>query len=134
MRPWGEFAPAMTFYRCVANQPTRAHRQPLARPTFRTSDVRADAGRLAMERATRAPDVFGLSVAEYAALLLIRRFGGITQGAVAERLGISKASMSVLATALANRGLVNRRQHLFQAWESRALHHRRRPGAAGPGG
>src|SRR5437773_1794796 len=71
MRPGGEFAPAMTFYRCVANQPTRAHRQPLARPTFRTSDVRADAGRLAMERATRAPDVFGLSVAEYAALLLI---------------------------------------------------------------
>jgi DNA-binding MarR family transcriptional regulator len=78
-------------------------------PTF----VLMQAGRLAMEWAARALEPFELSVAEYAALLLVQRYGGISQGAVGARLGLGKASASGLAVRLERRRFIERRQDVF---------------------
>jgi len=74
--------------------------------------VLMQAGRLALEWAAQALDLLELSVVQYAALVLVHRFGGIGQGAIGERLGVSKAAMSGIAVALESRGLVERRQNL----------------------
>jgi DNA-binding MarR family transcriptional regulator len=71
------------------------------------------AGRLALEMAARALDLYELTVTEFAALQLVRSFGGICQSAIAERLGISRAAMSGIAMTLDRRGLIDRRQDMF---------------------
>jgi DNA-binding MarR family transcriptional regulator len=69
------------------------------------------AGRLAMELTARALAERELTLHEYAALTVIQRFGGISQGVVAERLGLSKATLSGIATRLEGRDLISRTQH-----------------------
>src|SRR5690242_10909531 len=75
--------------------------------------VLMQAGRLALEMAARALDLYELTVTEFAALQLVRSFGGICQSAIAERLGISRAAMSGIAMTLDRRGLIDRRQDMF---------------------
>jgi DNA-binding MarR family transcriptional regulator len=71
------------------------------------------AGRLAMESVARALELAGLSVTEYAALQLVRASGGIGQGIVGTRLGLSRATACRLATQLERRHLIERAQHMF---------------------
>jgi DNA-binding MarR family transcriptional regulator len=68
------------------------------------------AGALAMKWTGEVLESFGLSVPEYAALLLIRRFGGISQGVVGERLGLSKAAICGMAQSCERRRLISRSQ------------------------
>jgi DNA-binding MarR family transcriptional regulator len=68
------------------------------------------AGRLAMELTAAALAERGLSLHEYAALAVIQRFGGTSQGGVGERLGLSKTVLSDIAMALEDRDLVTRTQ------------------------
>jgi DNA-binding MarR family transcriptional regulator len=81
-------------------------------PTF----VLMQAGRLALEWAAEALELLELSVAQFAALALIRRFGTIGQSALAEWLGLSQAGMSTLASGLERDGLIERRPHM---WDGR---------------
>jgi DNA-binding MarR family transcriptional regulator len=69
-------------------------------------------GRLAMNWAAEALELFELTLAEFATLALIHRTGPMSQDALAERLGISKAAMSGLATSLEDAGLAERRMHM----------------------
>jgi DNA-binding MarR family transcriptional regulator len=78
-------------------------------PTF----VLMQAGRLAMEAAARTLEPFGLTVVEYATLLLVRSSGGISQGVLGARLDLSKASICRVVTRLERRRLVERRQHML---------------------
>lgn len=71
------------------------------------------AGRLAMEWTADVLAVLGLSLHEYAALLLIQRFGGTSQRAIAEWLGLSTATVSGIAVQLEGQGLILRDQDLF---------------------
>lgn len=66
------------------------------------------AGRLAFDWTAEALEVFGLTAAEFAALSIVHQLGPITQGAVAERIGISRVAMSGVAKALAERDLIRR--------------------------
>jgi DNA-binding MarR family transcriptional regulator len=52
---------------------------------------------------------------------LIHRLGGISQAGIADRLGISKAAMTGIATSLERAGLAERRLHGFDG-RQRALH------------
>jgi MarR family transcriptional regulator, lower aerobic nicotinate degradation pathway regulator len=70
-------------------------------------------GRLAMEWTTEALALLELNLHEFATLMLVYRMGGISQAAIADRLGISKAAVSELATDLEARGLAERRPHRF---------------------
>jgi DNA-binding MarR family transcriptional regulator len=75
--------------------------------------VLMQSGRLAMECAARALELSGLSVTEYAALLLVRSDGGISQGVVGARLGLSRATICRLAMELERRHLIDRVQDMF---------------------
>ena len=77
------------------------------------SFVVMQAGRLALEWTAEALGLFDLEIRAFAALLVINRLGGITQMGLVERLGISKAGVSALVTALEGDGLVERRWRLF---------------------
>jgi MarR family transcriptional regulator, lower aerobic nicotinate degradation pathway regulator len=66
------------------------------------------AGRLAFDWTVEVLEVFGLTVADFAALALIHQLGPIKQGAVAERIGISRVAMSGVASVLAERNLIGR--------------------------
>lgn len=83
-------------------------------PLFESSVfVLMQSGRLAMERTARALELTGLSVAEYAALQLVRSSGGISQGVVGARLGLSRASACRLAMELERRHLIGRLQDML---------------------
>jgi DNA-binding MarR family transcriptional regulator len=66
------------------------------------------AGALAMEWVTEALELFGLTIPQYATLAVIARLGAMTQAALADRLGISHAAMSRLASSLVDEGLAVR--------------------------
>jgi DNA-binding MarR family transcriptional regulator len=70
------------------------------------------AGRLAMEWTTEVLADVGLALSEFAVLALVQRFGGISQRAVGDRLGLSDAAVSRIATMLEGRHLISRRQDL----------------------
>jgi DNA-binding MarR family transcriptional regulator len=73
-------------------------------------------GRLAMEWTAEALEPLELTLAEFAALALIKRMGPLTQAAIGERLGIRKAPMSRLATRLEQAGLAERQ---MDWWDGR---------------
>jgi DNA-binding MarR family transcriptional regulator len=79
------------------------------------SFVLMQAGRLAMQWSAEALEVFDLTLPEFAALALLQRMGPISQAGIADRLGISKAPMSRLATRLERGGLVQRELTLWDA-------------------
>lgn len=74
--------------------------------------VLMQAGRLAMEWTAEALADVGLALSEFAVLALVQRFGGISQRAVGDRLGLSEPSVSRIAVMLERRHLVSRRQDL----------------------
>jgi DNA-binding MarR family transcriptional regulator len=82
--------------------------------------VLMQAGRLAMAWTAEALELFELSVQQFATLALIHRLGPMSQAAAADRLGISKAAMSELATSLERAGLAERRMGMFDG-RKRAL-------------
>jgi DNA-binding MarR family transcriptional regulator len=70
--------------------------------------VLMQAGRLAQEWTARALEPCGLTVADYAALSIMRGLGAIKQAALAERIGLSQVATSGLASSLVDRGLAQR--------------------------
>jgi DNA-binding MarR family transcriptional regulator len=70
--------------------------------------VLMQAGRLAQEWTAQALEPCGLTVAEFAAMSIMRALGAIKQAALAERLGISQVATSSLASGLVDRGLAQR--------------------------
>jgi DNA-binding MarR family transcriptional regulator len=102
-----------------ASPPVRSDRRlqkPLIdSPTF----VLMQAGRLAMEWAAEALELFELTLVQYATLALTQRIGPMSQAAIAERLGISKAAMSTVASQLVSAGLAERRMSYYDARERR---------------
>jgi len=98
----------------------------LPEPLFESAAfVLMQAGRLALEWTAAALAERTLTPHEYAALAVIQRFGGISQGVVAQRLGLSKASLSAIATRLERRDLISRVQHPWRPGR-RALYVTRR--------
>ena len=75
--------------------------------------VLMQSGGLAMDWAGRALEISGLSVTEYAALQLVRGDGGLSQGVVGTRLGLSRATVCRLAMELERRHLIDRVQDMF---------------------
>jgi DNA-binding MarR family transcriptional regulator len=80
-------------------------------PTF----VLMQAGRLAMQWAAEALELFELEIAGFATLAVIQRLGPMTQAALADRLGVSHTTMSRVASGLVDAGLAVREYDYFDA-------------------
>ena len=66
------------------------------------------AGQIAQEWVADALEPYGLTVVQYAAMMVIQRLGPVPQVWLAVRLGRSKAAIARLASDLEAEGLVQR--------------------------
>jgi MarR family transcriptional regulator, lower aerobic nicotinate degradation pathway regulator len=75
--------------------------------------VLMQAGQLAMEWIAESLELFGLTIVEYGALAVVAKVGGMSQGTLARRLGLTKPVMSGVVSALVEAGLAERRGDYF---------------------